>query len=171
MTDKIESFPPVADRSARVLILGSMPSVKSLAQKEYYAHPQNQFWPFMGELFGAGRDRPYAERLRILARSGVALWDAAHRCHRELSADATMRDVEPNDVSGLLRRCPRIRAIFCNGRKSEELFRRHVVPILGDDLERLHIGYLPSTSPANASIPRDRKLAAWREVAEWAESR
>ncbi|MCA8943394.1 MAG: DNA-deoxyinosine glycosylase, partial [Planctomycetes bacterium] len=160
-----ESFPPVARADARVLVLGSMPSRKSLAAAQYYAHPQNRFWPIMGELFGAGRELPYAERLAILQEHHIALWDSARRCRRDLSADATMRDVEPNDVAGLLTRCPGIHTVCCNGRKAEELFRRLVLPTL-DAAEQLEIHYLPSTSPAHASLDAAAKLRKWCVVAE-----
>lgn len=162
--DRIESFPPVTRADARVLILGSMPSRKSLAALEYYAHPQNLFWTIMGELFGSSRDLPYAERLQILQDHHVALWDAARTCRRDLSADATMRDVEANDVAGLLAECTAIRTIFCNGRKSEQLCRKLIAPsVSGYDIEFV---YLPSTSPANASVTPSEKVRAWAVVAE-----
>ena len=59
-----EGFPPVEPRRARTLILGTLPSAESIRQGQYYAHPRNAFWPIMGALFGAGRDRPYPARLR-----------------------------------------------------------------------------------------------------------
>jgi double-stranded uracil-DNA glycosylase len=58
-TARLASFPPIAAADARVLVLGSMPSVASLAREQYYGHPQNAFWPIMGRLFGAGPDLPY----------------------------------------------------------------------------------------------------------------
>ena len=71
-------FPPVEPRRARVLILGTLPSAESIRQGQYYAHPRNVFWPIMGALFGAGRERTYAARLRKLAAHGVMLWDVLH---------------------------------------------------------------------------------------------
>lgn len=162
--DRVESFAPIAAPDAKLLLLGSSPSVRSLAAGQYYGHPQNLFWVIMGELVGAGLDREYADRAAILQSHGIALWDVARLCRREGSADATMTDVEANDIGGLLRRCPGIRAIFCNGRKAEQMFRRLVVPRASEALEGRHTGYLPSTSPAHASVPRREKIEIWRNA-------
>ena len=51
------SFEPVFDESARVLIVGSMPSVKSLEDAQYYAHPRNAFWPILFDIFGEAPSR------------------------------------------------------------------------------------------------------------------
>ncbi|MFQ5503522.1 MAG: DNA-deoxyinosine glycosylase [Planctomycetota bacterium] len=164
---KITGFPPVAAPDARILILGSMPSVESLRRTEYYGHSRNLFWDFMGEFFGASRELPYRRRLRVLVKNRVALWDVARRCRREQSADATMEQVEPNDIPGLLGRCRRVRAVFLNGRKAEELFLRLVWPELGECRPSLHRQYLPSTSPANARLRPGAKLGTWRGILEW----
>jgi len=37
-------LPPLISSRTRLLILGSFPSVASLAARQYYGHPQNQFW-------------------------------------------------------------------------------------------------------------------------------
>ncbi len=157
-----ESFGAEADAEARLLILGSMPSVESQRRAQYYAHPQNLFWRFMGELFGTGPEIDYANRLARLRECSVALWDVAHRCQRISSADATIRAVEPNDFAGLFDRCPKITTVLCNGRSAEQMFRKLVVPGLERQLARIEIVYLPSTSPANAALPPAQRLAAWR---------
>jgi hypoxanthine-DNA glycosylase len=167
MPQRVHSFAPVARRDARVLILGSMPSVRSLADGQYYAHPQNQLWTLLGELVGAGRELPYRARLRVLRERGIALWDVAHSCERAGSADAAMRGVQPNDIRGLLRRCPKIAAVFLNGRKAQQLFTALVAGTLGTRAATLHVETLPSTSPAHASMPRAVKLARWRKLAEF----
>lgn len=154
------SFPPVVGDNPRILILGSLPGVESLRRGEYYAHLQNKFW----ELLGAALDEnlralEYAERIERLKARGIALWDVIAEARRDGSLDADIMDIRPNDVAGFIRR-EGVRAIFFNGRKAEASFRVH--------FEELPSGVqavsLPSSSPANASIPWPRKLAAWREI-------
>lgn len=158
---RIQSFPFSADKRSRVLILGSMPSAESLRQQQYYAHPRNLFWDFMGELFGAGRELPYEERLSVLRESRIALWDVAHSCIRPGSLDADINAVEANDFEALFNVAPEIHAVFFNGQKAAALFRRLVDPL---PERNLTLVTLPSTSPANASISRTRKKAAWKQL-------
>ena len=161
---RVRSFPPVANRSSRLLILGSMPGVASLRAGEYYAHPHNAFWRIVGELFGIDPGAPYRERLAGLRSVRIALWDVLGSCVREGSLDADIDEstVVANPIPELLREHPRIRTLCFNGAKAEASFRRHVLPRLARERARLLLHRLPSTSPANASIPYARKLAAWR---------
>ena len=143
-------FPPIAAPDARVLVLGTMPSIASLAKQQYYGHPQNAFWPIMGRLLGAGPELPYAERQRILCAQGVAVWDVLRECQREGSLDAAI-EVEselPNDFPSFLKAHPGIHSIFFNGHKSETAFRRHARPLVAELNRSLHYARLPSTSPA-----------------------
>jgi hypoxanthine-DNA glycosylase len=160
----IHSFPPIAAPKATVLILGSMPGKASLLAKQYYAHPRNAFWPIMGELFGAGPDTPYARRVRVLERAGVAVWDVLASCTRASSLDSDIDEdsIVPNDFASFFRAHPRIERVFFNGSKAEASFRRHVLRELA--VTRLRFERLPSTSPANASWSQARKLRAWRIV-------
>jgi len=98
-SEKIRSFPPVATSEARVLILGSMPGIASLTAGQYYAHPRNAFWRIMGKLVGAGPENPYDERLRILKKGGIALWDVLDSCVRPGSLDANISNETPNDFA------------------------------------------------------------------------
>jgi double-stranded uracil-DNA glycosylase len=161
----VRSFAPVAAHDARVLILGSMPGVASLEAQQYYAHPRNAFWPIMGALLGFAANAPYAERLRALTQSGIALWDVLGSCARPGSLDASIDEasIEPNDFAGFLARHRRITHVFFNGGKAADSFRRHVQPTLGA-VPQLTMGRLPSTSPAHAALPFAGKLERWRAV-------
>jgi TDG/mug DNA glycosylase family protein len=162
----MQSFclPPVADKKSRVLILGSMPGVASLRAQQYYAHPQNAFWPIMGDLVGASPDLPYARRLTTLKKAGIALWDVLACCFRGGSLDSAIVGEELNDLAGFLAAHPGIARIGFNGAKAAESFAR------GVDRTTLPKGLslvrLPSTSPAHAGMSRQKKLAAWRAVVE-----
>lgn len=158
------SFPPVARRDAAVLILGTMPGVASLAAREYYAHPRNAFWTILAERTGVPADAPYARRCAGLRRAGIALWDVARACRRagSLDADIVPASVTPNDIAGLLARCPAVRAILFNGGPAERLFLRHVAPRLDPRAAAIPAVRLPSTSPAHASRTVAGKRRAWR---------
>ena len=161
------SFPYSASSRAEVLVLGSMPGARSLRDQQYYAHPQNLFWEIMGAVFGAGRDRPYPERLQILQQSRVALWDVVSQCRRagSLDADIHRETVVPNDFAGLFAHCPRIHTVFFNGHAAEQLFRKRVLPDLPRrPAARSRLARLPSTSPAHAALTRKEKLARWRRA-------
>jgi hypoxanthine-DNA glycosylase len=163
---RIRSFPPIAGRNARILILGSMPGAESLRSRQYYAHPHNAFWPIMGALLGFDARAPYARRARSLKAARIALWDVLHSCTREGSLDTRIEDETANDFAVFFRNHPALTHVFFNGAKAEASFRRHVQPRLGGALRgrALRLVRLPSTSPAHAGLPRARKLAAWRAI-------
>lgn len=166
---RIRSFPPIARRDARVLVLGSMPGRASLAAGRYYAHPHNAFWRIVGELLGIDARAPYAARVRALKASRIALWDVLHSCVREGSLDARIEEELANDFAAFFRRHRGITHVFFNGAKAEASFRRHVLPGLG--AARLRYSRLPSTSPAHAGMPYARKRRAWRAILRSAQRR
>ena len=153
----MRSFAPVAREDARLLVLGSMPGEESLRKQEYYAHPRNAFWRIAGALWHFDAALPYPERLEALKRAGVALWDVLGSCRREGSLDADIQDAAPNDLPGLLARCPGVRLIGCNGGTAHAALKRFF-PELAQKAVRL-----PSTSPAAAMWTFDQKLSLWRE--------
>lgn len=160
---KKRSFAPVVGRRPRVLILGSLPGEASLKLGQYYGHPQNRFW----ELLGAALDEdlralPYAKRLIRLKARGIALWDVIEAAHRAGSLDSAIRGETPNAIRELIAKT-RVRAVFFNGRKAEASFIRHVNP----PPKAVPLFLLPSSSPAHASMPWTKKLAAWSKIAEF----
>jgi len=160
---RLYSFPPVVRADARVLILGSMPGGASLAAGEYYAHPQNQFWPIMERLCGVRRSLAYPARLRGLQQQRVALWDVLQSCVRCGSLDAAIDHASalPNDLPQLLRGLPGIERLCCNGSTAYRALQRFFGERLRRDFPHLHCLRLPSTSPAHASMRVADKILAW----------
>lgn len=163
---QVQSFAPIADARARVLILGSMPGNASLAAGQYYAHAQNLFWRILGEITGAAPSLPYATRARALKASGIALWDVLESCAREGSLDSAIDDatLRANDFASFYRAHPRIAQVFFNGAKAETCYRKHVLPLLADGPATPGYQRLPSTSPANASMSRAHKHSVWTQA-------
>ncbi|HEY6940634.1 DNA-deoxyinosine glycosylase [Dokdonella sp.] len=170
---RVESFPPQVGAGCRVLVLGTVPSLASLARRQSYAHPQNLFWPFMGELYDAGPEHAYAERIARLHARGLGIWDVLERCERRgsLDSDIIVASEVANDIPGLLAREATIVAIALNGAKALQVYRRRIEPAIDAvRRERIAVLALPSTSPANASISRMDKLERWRELLAWTHS-
>lgn len=166
----VSSFPPQVGVDCRVLILGTMPGVRSLTAGQFYAHPRNLFWPFMSALYGALPEDAYTARIAHLHHAGIGLWDVLAHCERKGSLDSAIRagSAVPNDISSLLVTRATIRVIALNGKEASRIFVRRIAPrIEAARLARLTILALPSTSPANASIARASKLERWSELLRW----
>ncbi len=151
------SFPPVYGEGARVLIVGSMPGVRSLSDAQYYAHPRNAFWPILFDVFGVEPTADYEAKKRLIRENGLALWDVAGACEREGSLDSGMRDVVYNDFSSLFAACPGIHTVLCNGGTAHALFQRS-----GYAGARTVVR-LPSTSPAY-TMAYAKKRTVWKEA-------
>lgn len=160
--ERSTGFGPIAAPDARILVLGSLPGRASLRAGEYYAHPRNAFWSIMETLYGARGD--YQARYQALIGAKIALWDVLQSSERPGSLDADIRSetASPNDFRGFLAGHPRIRLIAFNGRRAQELFDRLVAPNLDGNVPRRVL--LPSTSPAHAAMPRDKKISIWRSM-------
>jgi TDG/mug DNA glycosylase family protein len=145
-----------------------MPSVKSLEFEMYYGHPQNAFWRVLERVLGIPVDLARDERFAAVRAAGLAIWDVVESARRPGSADAAIRDERPNDVPGLLLRMPACDRVLLNGRKAEQLYERHlaarVVETLAVHGRTAEVVGLPSTSPANASIPFETKVARWQDA-------
>ena len=156
---KISSFPPIINKDSEILILGSIPGIRSLEMQQYYAHPQNKFWKIICEIFNEEFTTNYQQRIEILEKHHIALWDVIDTCERKGSLDSEIRNEEANKIEELLQNFPNIKAIFCNGQKSYKNLQK----ILGKKF-RLPIIVLPSTSPAYAGLKYEEKLLSWQEI-------
>jgi len=153
------SFAPHVAPDTQLLILGSLPGVRSLAEQQYYAHPTNQFWRLVGEVI----DQPlakldYADRLAALQGARIGLWDVIRSAERRTSSDSLIREVEAHDLATLVATLPKLRMIAFNGGTASMIGRRQL-PDPGD----MTLIDLPSSSAAN-TIGFDVKAAQWRAL-------
>jgi hypoxanthine-DNA glycosylase len=150
------SFPPVVAPDTQVLILGSLPGERSLAERRYYAHPRNRFWHLLGPVIGVDLvSLPYEERLTALLQAKVGLWDTVASARRQGSLDAAIREARHNELVKLAASLPDLRAVAFNGARSAAIGTR----LLADSGPALLP--LPSSSPANASVPLAEKEKRW----------
>ena len=150
-------FPPVIDGDITVLILGSFPSPASLAKKQYYGHPQNHFWKLMGALLNQPLyEMDYAQRLPLLLKNHIGLWDVLHRCERAGALDSQIRQAVNNDFRKVTRVARHLKRVCFNGKTAGRF-----APVFAE------AGYqtlvLPSSSPAY-TLKFEVKLEAWRGV-------
>jgi hypoxanthine-DNA glycosylase len=158
------SFPPVVNEHSRVLVLGSLPGEASLAQSQYYAHPQNRFWHLIGDVIGVALPgMAYEARLQALLDHRVGLWDVIAKAKREGSLDSRIRDHATNDLAALVAGLPNLVAVAFNGGTAAKIGMN----ALAESRLSLDLVKLPSSSPAYAAVPYAEKLRAWEALRKW----
>lgn len=166
----IQSFNVLGNAQARTLILGSVPSVASLAEQQYYAHPRNAFWPIIAALFNQGMNLDYQQGQQILIEQNIAVWDVLKSCARQGSLDSAIEksSITANDFVGFFEVYKGVERVFFNGSTAERLYKAHVWRALPIAKKTLSYTKLPSTSPAFAAMSYTAKLAAWAVIKEMA---
>jgi hypoxanthine-DNA glycosylase len=161
-------LPPLLTADAEVLVLGSFPSVASLAKREYYAHPQNHFWRIIAalagrELFGEEAGR-YAERIAAAHSLNVAIWDVVAACERMGSGDERIEKALVNDFSALAEQTPRLQRVCFNGLAAAKLGRAVFDTLQSRAGQAYEICVLPSTSPRHARMTLAEKTRIWKQA-------
>ena len=155
-------LPPVFSPTARLLILGSLPGEQSLARRQYYAHPRNQFWDLLDATFHSSlRSLDYDARLVALKAMGIALWDVVAKAEREGSLDGKLRASQANDLPSLLRNLSELQAVAFNGGTAFKMGMKNA-----SVFSHLKVLALPSSSPAY-TMPFTDKLQKWRLLREF----
>lgn len=157
----LRSFPPLADKNSKILILGTMPGPMALAKREYYGFTGNHFWKILFNLFEVKGVPSYPEKVKLLKEKGIALWDVFKSCQRIGALDSAIRCAEINNIPRLLKKYPNIKAVFTDSKIAEKIYRERFLPSIG-----LPFANLPSPSPANASISLEGKIKDWTVILE-----
>ena len=148
----VHPLEPIYDINSKVLILGTMPSIKSRENNFYYAHPQNRFWKTLARVYDEGVPKTNEERVQFLIRHHIALFDVLKSCDIEASADSSIKNPIPNDLSCILANS-KITTIFTTGKMADKLYMKLIYPKTG-----IKSICLPSTSPANSPKGIEDKL-------------
>ena len=157
--NRIQSFKSFVDKKSKILILGTIPGPEALRRQEYYGFPGNHFWKIIFKLFNIQKPLSYKEKKKLLKKHGIALWDVFQSCERDGALDSAIRNHKVNDIHGLLKKYPNIKNIFFNSRTSEKIFQKKF-----PDFDEIPTQYLPSTSPAHASLSLQKKMKAWSVI-------
>ena len=151
-------FPAVVDSKSRILILGSVPSIKSVENNFYYMHPKNRFWKVLSAIFGVDLySATVDERISFLRENKIALYDSVEECDIEASKDSAISNVVPADIPSLVAKSE-ISHIYCNGKAS-----LHYLLSAYPEYESITT-LLPSTSPANAQFSLEKLIEAWKVI-------
>lgn len=148
-------FPPVYDHNSKILILGTLPSVKSREQHFFYGHPQNRFWKVLSSVMNDAIPETIPEKKAFLLKNHIAVWDVIASCDIIGSSDSSIRNVAPTDLSHILS-VSGIDKIYANGKTAFHLYEKYQHPLTGMDITAL-----PSTSPANAAFSLKRLIETW----------
>ena len=154
----IHPISPVYDENSRVLILGSFPLVKSREAGFFYGHVQNRFWRVVAGVFGEKVPESIEEKKNLLLKNGISVWDVIRSCEICGSADSSIKNTVANDVGSIITES-RIERIFTNGKKADELYKKHLEKQTG-----IKAICLPSTSPANAAWSLERLIKEWSVI-------
>lgn len=143
---------PIYDKNSKVLILGSIPSVKSRKEGFYYAHPQNRFWKTLSQVYEEEIGETKAEKITFLKKHNLALFDVLKSCDISASSDSSIKNPIPNDLTKIIKES-NIKTIFTTGHKAYTLYQKYCYP-----QTKIKAILLPSTSPANCPKGIEEKL-------------
>jgi len=149
-------FEPIIDKSSKILILGTFPSIKSFENSFYYSHPRNQFFSLLADTFDEKRPNSIDEKISLLKEHNIALWDVVKGANRKNSLDSSLKDIELNDIKSLLDKYPNIKLIAFTSKTAEKLFKKLNI--------NFPTAYLPSPSPAYAKMKYEDKLKVYKKI-------
>ena len=152
------TFEPVYNENSRILILGSLPSVKSREQGFYYGHPQNRFWKVLAGLLEVEEPKTIEEKKAMLLKNGIAIWDVLESCDIQGSSDSSIKNPVAADIPGLLKKT-HIKKIYVNGTTAGKYYKKYILPLTG-----IEAVILQSTSPLNCRYDLEKLMENWSMI-------
>ncbi len=159
-----EFLPPYINDDSEILILGSLPSVKSREEGFYYAHKRNRFFLTLATLFNEEEPISIMDRKSFLNKHKIALYDVVYACDIHMSSDSSIKNVTPINILCVLYTHKKIKIVAVNGGKAKQLFDKYLLKDIPEDLKVI---YLPSTSPANAKTSLSQLVEQYKQIIEY----
>lgn len=157
MTKVKHELKPIYNEESKILILGTMPSVKSREVGFYYAHPKNRFWWVLEEIF----QEKIEDKTLFLLDKSIALWDVLATCNITGSSDASIKNAKPNNIQKILKES-KIEVIFTTGKTAYKYYLKFF-----KDKINLAVFCLPSTSPANCKVKNEELLEEYSIIKKY----
>ena len=162
LANQTAGLTPVSDSESEILILGTLPGKVSLQTQQYYANRGNQFWSIIASLFNDVLPASYEDRLFLLKKHRIALWDVLNSAKRDSSLDSEIENPIANDILDFVLEHPKLRIIGLNGGKASDYFKTYVdshrLPT------RIQVITLPSTSASNTHLNMKAKINLWKSI-------
>ena len=159
MENKVyHTFGAFYNSDSEILILGSMPSVKSRELGFYYMHPKNRFWQILSIVFNEYIGKSVDDKKQFLSKHKIALWDVIESCDIDGSSDSSIKNVIVNDIKSILDKT-NIKYIYCTGKKAFELYNKYCF-----NNTNVSAVYLYSPSPANCAISLDKIVENYKVI-------
>lgn len=157
MTKVKHELKPIYNEESKILILGTMPSVKSREVGFYYAHPKNRFWWVLEEIF----QEKIEDKTLFLLDKHIALWDVLATCNITGSSDASIKNAKPNNIQKILKES-KIEVIFTTGKTAYKYYLKFF-----KDKINLPVFCLSSTSPANCKVKNEELLEEYSIIKKY----
>ena len=165
--NNIKCFKPIINNNCEILILGSMPSVKSRENNFYYSNPTNRFWKILSHLYNQDFvNSSTDEKIKLLLGNHIALFDVYASCEMKKtnsSLDSDIKNQQFNNIPKLIQGT-NINKIYITSTKAYKDFIKHFKNEFAS--LKIDIINLPSPSSANRSIYKtdDDLIKAWKTL-------
>lgn len=154
----VSCMKPIYDKNSKIIILGSLPSEKSIENQEYYNNPTNHFWKIISFVFEKRiiEFSNYEDKIMFLKKHNIALWDVISTADRIGSLDKNIKNESYNDLYSFIIKND-IKKVFVNGSKAEKSLKKYM------KLNNINLEYklLPSSSSANFRYTLKEKINLW----------
>lgn len=142
-----ESLKPFIPEDAKILMLGSLPSIATRKANFYYAHKTNRFYKILAGVFKEDEPITIEEKKIFLRKHHIALYDSIYECDIHSSSDSSIKNVvSSKEILDNIYKIHHFNKVFNVGKKSYDVYQKYI----GKDSI-----LLPSPSAANAASKLD----------------